>query len=483
MEKTDNWIVTHGISYVVNVLVPEGANRLKAKPRCKPVLIVAPTGSGKTHIKDLIVEASGLSADREERLNCSAFPETLIESSLYGHTKGAFTGADHVVSGIIKDKAENVIVLDEIGTLPHHVQAKLLTFLDNGEFRKLGDDKTYLSNQKIIGITNSINYPKSLRDDFRHRFFVVPVPGLVDRRHDVPILLHKLVPKAKWTYLDMLRLVAYNWPGNLRELRRFAELVEENVSQINESGIGVLEWFQQQFNDFQLGRSVSSPNVPTLGDYSGFFTDRLWDLRPDLAARIDMTVPLFPMGQTLISKRITAPKFEDEGAPVNWLKNWQTWCYIFSEDPFSPEDVWQRRILSRKPFFSNEYDEDRTLRKGGTAIDHLQEDISRSEVGKFDKPPHRQPLEVRITDGLPNIHESTRSNPLKLVLEEYSPEAFKKEWMEHNKSRKPAAIAKKYRLNEWTIRSMFRRYNEEQSQQTSISLDADPPPPQNEHKD
>jgi hypothetical protein len=160
-------------------------------------------------------------------VNCAAFPETLIESELFGHEKGAFTGALSERDGWLMKANNGAIVLEEIGELKKHVQAKLLIFLQTGEFSRLGSTKTIKSNAKILGVTNREHKPgteSAIREDFWYRFSHFFIHPLHMRRADILCLLMEKHPEIfrNLTFREILFLLAYNWPGNVRELDSIA---------------------------------------------------------------------------------------------------------------------------------------------------------------------------------------------------------------------------------------------------------------------
>ena len=202
------------------------------------VLLLGETGTGK----DLIATAIHRRSRRAERplvrVNCAALPATLIESELFGHEKGAFTGALTRRPGRFELANGGTIVLDEIGELPLDLQASLLRVLQSGELERLGGSKTIRSDARVIASTNrdleSMVAEGSFRADLFYRLGVFPitVPALRERREDIPLLVayfvEKLGPKlgrGRMRVPDraMAELAAYDWPGNVRELENIVE--------------------------------------------------------------------------------------------------------------------------------------------------------------------------------------------------------------------------------------------------------------------
>jgi len=233
--KEPEWINTPGLDYLLESRVPQAAEILKSKDRYEPILLVGDTGTGKSYLRDRILEASGfkeIDKESDEKIvvevNCAAIPENLIESVLFGYMKGTFTDAKNDKAGLV-DCSAKVLILDEIGTLPKHLQAKLLTFLDTGKYIRVGGTKNQNSKTKILAITNANLDNEAFRDDFLYRFHSVEVPGLHKRRHDIAFLMTKLASDVPWTKSDVLLLMAYHWPGNVRQLRDCCERVSVMV--------------------------------------------------------------------------------------------------------------------------------------------------------------------------------------------------------------------------------------------------------------
>lgn len=212
------------------------------------VLIRGESGVGKELIADSIHYESTRRNKAIIKVNCAALPESLIESELFGHEKGAFTGANTQKKGRFELAEGGTIFLDEIGELPLQIQVKLLRVLQEKQYERLGGTKTISCNVRIITATNR-NLEKAIKDgDFRedlyYRLNVFPiyVPSLRERVNDIPLLVDHFIQKTNKkngtkilrissSALDMLMI--YSWPGNIRELEncieRAAILSDDNV--------------------------------------------------------------------------------------------------------------------------------------------------------------------------------------------------------------------------------------------------------------
>lgn len=202
------------------------------------VLLLGETGTGKDLIANQIHQFSRRSRQRLVRINCAALPETLFESELFGHEKGAFTGADSRKIGRFELADGGTLVLDEIGEMPLHSQPKLLHALQTGEFERLGSEKSHKANVRLVASTNrdleAMAREGGFRPDLYYRINVFPitVPPLRERREDIPLLADYFVEKLrgqvnhKVTRISdeaMDALLAYDWPGNIRELQNVIE--------------------------------------------------------------------------------------------------------------------------------------------------------------------------------------------------------------------------------------------------------------------
>ncbi len=199
-----------------------------------PVQISGETGTGKELVAAAIHNESKRGGAPIVPINCGALPEGLIESELFGHVKGAFTGAIREKKGRFELADGGTVFLDEVAELSKHMQAKLLRFLQEGSFEKVGGEKTIFVNVRVISATNKDLKKEiqknSFRDDLYYRLNVIPihVPALRDRKNDIPLLishfLHIFGEKENDRTLsvtqDALKLLMnYHWPGNVRELQ------------------------------------------------------------------------------------------------------------------------------------------------------------------------------------------------------------------------------------------------------------------------
>jgi len=209
----------------------------KAASSKAPVLLLGETGSGKEVVARLVHELSGRTHGPFLAINCGAMNRELLESELFGHEKGAFTGAVGPKTGLVTAASGGTLFLDELAEMPASMQVSLLRFLDRGEYRPVGSTRTFYADVRIVGATNqdlqTLVAQGRFREDLYYRINAVtlPVPALRERKEDVPALAEhflqslraagswarRLSPEAK------AALCAYSWPGNIRELRNVIE--------------------------------------------------------------------------------------------------------------------------------------------------------------------------------------------------------------------------------------------------------------------
>lgn len=205
-------------------------------PRPATVLVEGPTGSGKEVVARAIHRLSPRSQRRLVALNCAAIPETLLEAELFGHTRGAFTGAVQGRVGRIEAADGGTLFLDEIGEMPLALQAKLLRFLETGELQRIGDNEPIKVNVRIVAATHrslgKMVREGSFRADLYYRLavFLIRTPSLAERPGDLPLLVERLMermaergPARRLAPEAMEKLAAHEWPGNVRELQHVLE--------------------------------------------------------------------------------------------------------------------------------------------------------------------------------------------------------------------------------------------------------------------
>jgi DNA-binding NtrC family response regulator len=205
-------------------------------PRSTPVLIEGPTGSGKELVAEALHRLSPRSRKPFVAINCAAIPEALLEAELFGHTRGAFTGAVQGRVGRIEAADGGTLFLDEIGEMPLALQAKLLRFVESGELQRVGDNETVKVDVRIVAATHQKlaqhTQTGSFRADLYYRLavFLIRTPSLADHAQDLSLLvdhfMQRMGREAPVKRVDegaMAKLAAHDWPGNVRELEHVLE--------------------------------------------------------------------------------------------------------------------------------------------------------------------------------------------------------------------------------------------------------------------
>jgi two-component system NtrC family response regulator len=210
----------------------------RVAPTDTTVLILGETGTGKEVFAEAIHQSSPRNAKPFVAINCSAFGRELLESELFGHKAGSFTGAVKDKKGLFEEANGGTIFLDEIGELDHDLQAKLLRVLESQQFLKIGDTKPTKVSVRILAATNRNLQDEVAKDHFRSDLFYrlsvfqITLPSLRDRKKDIGLIAKSFVAyfAAKintqitgFTDGFLSRLEAYNWPGNVRELKNIIE--------------------------------------------------------------------------------------------------------------------------------------------------------------------------------------------------------------------------------------------------------------------
>src|SRR5438874_577057 len=240
-------------------------------PTNATVLILGESGTGKELIAGALHTLSRRSAAHYVRINCAAIPETLLESELFGHEKGAFTGALRQKPGRVEEADEGTIFLDEIGDMSRPLQAKLLRFLEDGTFTHVGGNVELRVDVRLIAATNrdiiDAIRQNQFREDLFHRLNVVQFcpPPLRERREDIPLLAEHFLRMfsssmnrqiSKTSPEAQQRLMSHNWPGNVRELRNVIEraVILELTNEIQ----------PRSLPDFHLETRLRKGELPTV---------------------------------------------------------------------------------------------------------------------------------------------------------------------------------------------------------------------------
>lgn len=207
-----------------------------AAPHKTAVLVQGPTGTGKELVARALHRLSPRSSHPFVALNCAAIPEALLEAELFGHTRGAFTGAVQGRVGRIETAQGGTLFLDEIGEMPLSLQAKLLRFVECGELQRVGENEPVRVDVRIVAATHrslaKLASEGAFRADLYYRLavFLIRTPGLATHKEDLPLLVQhflaemaKTSPAKRIDQAAMAKLQSHRWPGNVRELEHVLE--------------------------------------------------------------------------------------------------------------------------------------------------------------------------------------------------------------------------------------------------------------------
>ena len=272
LQKTSGIIGnTEAIQEVLEMIIQVG-------PVDITVLITGESGTGKEKVAKSIHKSSKRTHEALMIVNCGAIPEGIIESELFGHKKGAFTGAGDDRKGYFETANKGTVFLDEIGETPLETQVKLLRVLENGEFIRVGDSKTLYSDVRIIAATNKNLEYLVKKGDFRQDLYYrlktvsIHVPALRQRVEDLSLFVERFALEFTRTndivyrgfMPEAIRLMKqYNWPGNVRELKNFVESIL-----VLEKGERVTSEMVERKLRPSLDTALQNPHLPVLVDQS-----------------------------------------------------------------------------------------------------------------------------------------------------------------------------------------------------------------------
>ncbi|WP_294627278.1 sigma-54-dependent Fis family transcriptional regulator [uncultured Bacteroides sp.] len=302
---------------------------IQVAPTDLSVLITGESGVGKESFPQIIHQYSRRKHGQYIAVNCGAIPEGTIDSELFGHEKGAFTGAIGERKGYFGEADGGTIFLDEVGELPMPTQARLLRVLESGEFLKVGSSKVQKTDVRIVAATN-VNLVQAIsegrfREDLYYRLNTVPIqiPPLRERGDDVLLLFRKFaadfaekyrMPAIQLTEDAKKELLAYSWPGNVRQLKNITEqisIIETN----REINAAILQTYLPTQNMQRL------PALAGTRESKGFESEReilysvLFDMRQEVAELKKMVHNLMaeragqisPVGTVVSTSMVTAP--------------------------------------------------------------------------------------------------------------------------------------------------------------------------------
>jgi transcriptional regulator with PAS, ATPase and Fis domain len=288
---------------------------IQVAPTDISVLVAGESGVGKENIPRIIHSLSHRKHGKYIAVNCGAIPEGTIDSELFGHEKGAFTGATGTREGYFEVADGGTIFLDEVGELPLTTQVRLLRVLENGEFIKVGSSQVQKTNVRIVAATN-VNLFDAIekgkfREDLYYRLSTVDIilPALRDRKDDIHLLFRKFaadfahkykMPPLKLDENAVLVLQKYRWSGNIRQLRNMAEQISVLETNRDISGNTLLSYLPKEGSNL--------PSVIGKKSENDFSTERdilykvLFDMKSDLHDLKKLTLELMKNGSAKVQE-------------------------------------------------------------------------------------------------------------------------------------------------------------------------------------
>lgn len=267
---------------------------LRVAPTDLSVLITGESGVGKEFFPQIIHAYSSRKHKNYVAVNCGAIPEGTIDSELFGHEKGSFTGATEGRKGYFEMADGGTIFLDEVAELPQTTQVRLLRVLQTGEFMKVGSSKSQKTNVRVVAATN-INLINAIekgafREDLYYRLNTVPIqlPALRERKEDIYLLFRRFcldiatqysMPNIMLTEDARALLENYRWPGNIRQLKNVAEQISVIETRREIDAATLYKYLPKEMEKTEV--SLGKLNEPSCGDRELLFTV-LYDMRKDI---------------------------------------------------------------------------------------------------------------------------------------------------------------------------------------------------------
>ena len=321
---------------------------VQVAPTDLSVLITGESGVGKERFPQIIHNFSHRKHAKYVAVNCGAIPEGTIDSELFGHEKGAFTGASDKRKGYFEVADGGTIFLDEVGELPLSTQVRLLRVLESGEFLKVGSSKPEKTNVRIVAATN-VNVVEAVkkgkfREDLFYRLNTVPInlPPLRERKEDISILFRKFAADFAEKYrMPVLRLdetarqelINYRWPGNIRQLKNITEqisIIERNRTISHEI---LIKYLPLETSSLPALYNANSVDEKTFQSEREILYQILFDMKNDMAELKKVVAELIS-GKSPIDSSYRKQEVIDKIELIN-----QTQTKRSSTFGFAPEDV------------------------------------------------------------------------------------------------------------------------------------------------
>ena len=364
---------------------------IQVAPTDISVLVTGESGVGKESIPKIIHQLSHRKHGKYIAVNCGAIPEGTIDSELFGHEKGAFTGATQTRSGYFEVADGGTIFLDEVGELPLTTQVRLLRVLENGEFIKVGSSQVQKTNVRIVAATNVNMFDaikkEKFREDLYYRLSTVEIhlPPLRDRKEDIHLLFRKFasdfalkykMPTIKLTDEAVIALLKYRWSGNIRQLRNVAEQISVLEQNRTISAATLQGYLPNEGSNLPAIINTSKAE-------SDFSNEReilykvLFDMKSDLNDLKKLTMELMKSGNVKdVQKQneglIQKIYGEEEDATIEDLE-------VLSIAEKSPENIEPVLETQDKYHFAEEIEEEETLSLHDKELELIKKSLERHD--------------------------------------------------------------------------------------------------------
>lgn len=365
------------------------------------VLVTGESGVGKEVIPKIIHSLSHRKHAKYIAVNCGAIPEGTIDSELFGHEKGAFTGATQTRSGYFEVADGGTIFLDEVGELPLTTQVRLLRVLENGEFLKVGSSQVQKTDVRIVAATNVNMFEAIKKERFREDLYYrlstveINIPPLRERQDDIHLLFRKFASDFSQKYkMPTIRLeeqavqllIKYRWPGNIRQLRNIAEqisVLEENRSISAE----MLNGYIPQGSTSNLPAVIS--HSKSEGDFSNereILYKVLFDMKGDLNDLKKLTMELLKNNDSQkvqkenenLIRKIYGNEDEEDAEVEMESQDETSMSLLHLPEPKNPEPTFVNDSYEDKYHFAEEIEEEETLSLQEKEVELIKKSLERN---------------------------------------------------------------------------------------------------------
>jgi len=375
----EKWIIPPGLAEIVKRFKIRCRITMTRK-KSRPLLIHGETGVGKSLFVDyyaMMYKSIFKKNPKIAYINCAALPSELIESLLFGHTKGIFSGAERERVGYFEEVDDGIIVLEELGEMPKNLQSKLLLVIENRVFSKIGAHDQIEFKSKILATTNVSR--DQFRDDLWYRFDTFYISSICERRQDILYYIQNF-EESIFEMINpgiALSLLSYNWPGNAREIERVCMSIEENIAYTNQYIAEIKH--EASKNNEHIDPTKVSLYLSFDKNVTGFEFNKIEKFKSELiqhniqydaiedsimSSGLNFDSPLYQKDDIYMKWEETLTIDDDDsGENFVYISNinfdlaysgFLIFCKLFFQDPESNYDILDfKKIIKRKPYDSD----------------------------------------------------------------------------------------------------------------------------------